>query len=82
MNRGNKWEFKFLILGFKGLKPGNFYVTHSLSLDKNNTIQHKQNNAHIWVWFLHSILTVYCNVTKIRVPGQEAPGVLILFLDD
>ena len=38
MNRGNKWEFKFLILGFKGLKPGNFCVSLSLSLDKNNYI--------------------------------------------
>ena len=71
----------------QGLKPWNFCVTLSLSLDKNNTIERKQNNCHICVWFLHnnthSVLQCYQNNgCALAIPGQEAPAVLLLFLDD
>ena len=46
-------------------------LLESQPLDKNNTIQYKQNNCHIWVWFLHNILTVYCNVTRIRAVLEQ-----------
>ena len=44
----------------KVLKPGNVCVTLFLSLlDKNNTIQHKQNNCHIWACGFYIIYLQY-----------------------
>ena len=44
----------------KGLKPGKVCVTLFLSLlDKNNTIQHKQNNCHIWACGFYIIYLQY-----------------------